>query len=137
MSQLNPLNPPSTDTILIPCETVFEYPFQPYPQVPEAYEWPYGTPCYPTQQREQSYVGAPSHIDTVTGQRLRNHYRNDVVGMPPAMVIIPAGLMHSYSPTVPATFSSYSGNSGNDANQAHTQFVRLPGQKRHPQLNIK
>lgn len=98
----------------IPCQTVFEYPSQPYPQVPEAYEWPYGLPCYPTQQRENSYVGAPSHIDSVTGQMLRKDYREDVVGMPPAMVMIPASLQHSYSPTVLATFRSFSGLADQD-----------------------
>lgn len=98
----------------IPCQTVFEYPSQPYPQVPEAYEWPYGLPCYPTQQRENSYVGAPSHIDSVTGQMLRKDYREDVVGMPPAMVMIPASLQHSYSPTVLATFRSFSGLADKD-----------------------
>lgn len=75
-----------------PCQTDFEWEHQFYPQSPEAYQ-PYGLPCMPTQQRHGSYVGTSSHVDGVSFDNLRRHFRTDVVGMrAPGLEVVPLAL---------------------------------------------
>lgn len=98
------------------CQTVFEYDYQFYPQGVTAYQ-PYGLECMPTQQRQDSYVGASSHVDNVTFDAQRRDYRYAITGMPePPLNIVPSNLRRSVMGT-PASYVSWRKNNSRSSAQ--------------------